>query len=288
MTFKTIDFNEGIDLSSTELQKKGVGTKLFNLVKPAIDIILQAVKNNTFDYSSFTFLRKLKSGLTDHCGFYLIINKETKKVYLGSTSDLSQRKGEHHKNLTSTSEDLSVNMREDVINCGPDSFFFVPLVRIPFTSFEGLSVETNLQTTLSQRQQTAQFLENFVETSLLEFYLNSENKDVFYNVKVTGAFQKGNTFGGSSGSGLPSKHVCFEVYAWESKSGLANSFDVDNKSVNYKTKTGLIKELSDEEFNNFSGIKIFNGEAKTYFNNKPEIYKRLRLKLFPRASKRDV
>jgi hypothetical protein len=272
-------FNDKIDLSSPETPKT-VGTKLLNLLKPIIDGVIQQINNNTFDYLSFTFNRKLHSGLTDHCGFYLIINEKTKKVYLGSTSDLAQRKGEHNKNLKNlTSSKLSINLRKDRDKYGPESFYFVPLLRIPFSNFEDLLMEPNSETKNTQRKIIAKFLETNVETLLLEFYLNSENKDMFYNVKVIGEFQPFNTFGGSPNSGSPSKNVSFQNYAWESISSASKSLSVDRHTIRNRIDNGIMKILSGEEFNNFSGNKILNQEGETYFLDKPEEYQRLRKSL---------
>ncbi len=283
MTFKLINFNETIDLSSLETQKKVVGNKLFNLVKSQIDMVIQAVKNNTFDFPSFTFLRDPKSGLTDYSGFYLIINKETKKVYLGCTSDLSQRKGEHNNRLKNPTKDMSLSMREDATTHGSDSFYFVPLLSIAFSNFQGL-----FNSPKTQRQTIVKFLETYVETGLLEFYLNSDYKDMFYNVKVTSEFEAGNTFARSSSGGKPSKHVCFKNYAWESINCASGCFRVDNATIRFKISRGIMTLLSDEEFNNFSGNKILNTEAKIYFLNKPKEYQNLNKILFPIASKRNV
>jgi hypothetical protein len=44
------------------------------------------------------------SGLTKTPGIYLIYNSETKRVYLGSSADLSQRKGEHRQSIEKAKE----------------------------------------------------------------------------------------------------------------------------------------------------------------------------------------
>jgi hypothetical protein len=40
---------------------------------------------------------KLKFGLTGNSGIYLIINRVTRRIYLGGAANLAQRKGEHNR-----------------------------------------------------------------------------------------------------------------------------------------------------------------------------------------------
>lgn len=86
MVFKPIVFDGKIGLFSEET-KKVAGSKLMNLIKPCIDSIVNEVINNTFEYGPFCFEKNTHSRLTHTSGFYLIINKATKRVYLGSSSD---------------------------------------------------------------------------------------------------------------------------------------------------------------------------------------------------------
>lgn len=172
-------------------------------------------------------------------------------------------------------------MRNDLLAGKPDDFYFVPLL-----SFSIINVE-NLDSSIDQtlHQQVFKFLEKYVETILLNHYLSSNLKDVFYNQKVVGSFEKGNSYDGSPKSGKPAQAICFQNYAWESELGAANSFNVSTKLIRTKISNGLLRKITQDEFKNFSGVKICNKEAKTFFDDKKEEFKRLTPQLFPNKYK---
>jgi len=286
MSFNTQNFSSLIDLSSEE-SKEIAGSALVDAARPFIDSVMAAVQSNTFDYSSYTFGRTQNSGLTNKSGLYLIINRKTKRVYLGGTANLAQRKGEH--NLTLTNQDritkLQSGMRKDLEIGTAEDFYFVPI--IIFTAANVLIAESSVgQKENSYNQQVASFLDSYAEKPLLEAYLISDLKQVFYNEKTVGTFEKGNTFGGSPNSGQPAKAIRYKNYAWDSVTAASNTFGVDRRLIREKRDQGLMSAITKEEFNNFAGAKITNANALEFFKDKQEEYSVLLAELFPNVTKK--
>jgi len=222
-------YNEVVDLSSDETAQTA-GASIVKMATPVIDNIISMVSENKFDYSKFPLEKQQNSGLTKKIGLYLLINSKTKRIYLGSASNLSQRKGDHHRCLNDpirAASKLAVSIRDD-LNIGESTdFFFVPLLIIN-NIYGGSAMEKQ-----TSNQKVSNFLDTYVEGPLLTNYLASK-PSIFYNVKTVGAFETGNTFGGSPTSGSPSQPVTYGDYAWESVSAAAKSFNVDTKLIRTK------------------------------------------------------
>ena len=212
-------------------------------------------------------------------GLYLIINKTTKRFYLGGASNLAQRKGEHRQALydPNQTKKLSLLFKEEVTN-GNSDFYFVPLL-----IFNTTTVVVDPTNENTQNKQVALFLDQFIEKSLLENYLNSSLQFNFLNVKTIGRFEIGNTFGGAPNSGSPNQAVSCGNYAWETISAAASTFSVDRRSIRLAIQKNNMQQLTEEEFNLFPHVKISKSEAKTYFqnNNKIQELNILLRKLFP-------
>jgi hypothetical protein len=177
-------------------------------------------------------------------------------------------------------------MRNDLLAGKPDDFYFVPLISLSIINFENIDSSINSQAQ-TLNQQVSKFLEKYVETILLNHYLSSNLKDIFYNQKVVGSFEKGNSYGGSPTSGKPPQAVCFQNYAWETESCAASSFEVSKRLIRSKIENGLLRKITQNEFQDFSGVKISRNETKTFFNDNvtKEEFKRLITQLFPNKSK---
>jgi hypothetical protein len=179
---------------------------------------------------------------------------------------------------------LALALREDLSNGSAEDFFFVPLLIIPSTAIKGLYHAEQSSTTVNQ--QISAFIDAFVEKPLLTDFLESDLKSIFYNVKTVGAFEKGNTFGGSPNSGAKPKALAFQNCAWESVSAAANAFGVDRKLIRVKRDKGIMIDLTIEEFQNFTGIKVTNLAATNFRNQNPVLYRELLLLLFPTVAKK--
>ncbi|MBD1218919.1 MAG: GIY-YIG nuclease family protein [Aphanizomenon flos-aquae Clear-A1] len=297
MLFNPIIYNNDIDLSSntpdeyfttTLTQRKElVGNNVVSLIRPFLDKIIQGIQSNNFDYSNFTLAKNVKSGLTNQSGLYLIINKKEKRIYLGSSNDLAQRKGEYNENLSKPTRKTKIPkaIREDftpgVSNI--NNFYFMPLILI-----NGLNMSTPEGSTYGK--EVAAFFDQYIERPLLNYYL-TKSPEIFYNVKTIGPFMQGNTFGGSPNSGSPKKPVSYTIvinkqtvsYAWESVKAAADTFNVDTKLIRTKIKNGKMTYLSSSDYELFAGIKISGKEATTFFNlnNRLQDYNQILLELFP-------
>jgi len=203
--FKLFTDNE-INFSNLE-QKQKASAPVIEYLKSKLYVILDQIKTNTFFYDSFVFLKNNKSGLTNVSGVYLIINRQTQKVYLGSTKNLAQRKGEHRLSLfdPTKSHKLLNSLKLDLETGKPTDFYFVPLCGFPKT----------FATKHFEQKEFQDFLDRQIEMLILTEFLNEQNpySSFFYNVKTLGVFEIQNKYGGSFLSGLPSQAIMFENYA---------------------------------------------------------------------------
>lgn len=228
-----------LDLSSEE-NKQNSAKELILFAKTAILNIISEIQKETFDYSPYCFNKTRESNLTNKSGLYLIVNENVKKIYLGSTLNLAQRKGEYNQNFSNPNRIAKVNssMRNDLTVSNSTVFYFVPLIAIPSSDSREI------------RQQLSIFFDLQVEKPLLEDFIdkNSTVKNVFYNQKTVGSFQPNNTFGGTPQSGIPSKPTRCGNFAWESLSACAISMKVDRKTIRNKIKKGLFEEIENVLF----------------------------------------
>lgn len=289
MLFKPQQYSSTVDLTNLQ-SKQSSGKQIVDFIKPTISSVVEAVKSNNFDYSEFSFSKQQNSGLTGKSGLYLIINSKTKGVYLGGAADLAQRKGDHWRNFKNPARDakLANYFKKDLTLGQPQDFVFVPLLILTSSQITGCSTINT-----SFNQEVSNFLDTFVEGPLIEDFLQTL-PDTFYNVKSVGPFTQGNKFGGSPNSGKPSEAVAYESkstnnsqrYAWESVSAAAKTFGVDRKLIRTKRDSGKMVKLTQAEFDAFTGIKISNAEAISYFANKPAVLAQLLSELFPNVAKK--
>ncbi len=273
-----IEFTTTFDFSNSDSQNF-IANLLISKTIEKLLIIIDQVRNETFKYDDYSLTKNKNSGLTKKTGIYVIINKRTKKIYLGGTGDLAQRKGEHKNNFTKVERSQKVysSMREDLTEGNPNDFYFVPIVGFQqdlaiFTEKKELGL-TNQE---SVKKQLSMFLDLKVEQVVLKQMLTNESLSgmyakMFYNQKTIGVFQEGNTYGGTPESGAENRALCFKDYAWESVSAAANSLNKDRKSIRNKRDKGVLKEISSKEYNNFEGIKISNVESLNFFENDQNI-----------------
>jgi hypothetical protein len=282
--FTRIEWTEVIDLSSEDTTDK-ICNALVDRVRPLIDQILDSVQSGTFDYSAFKMGRDSKSGLTGLGGLYLFINKETKKIYLGGTVNITQRKADYNAGLKippAKNKELPLSIQSDIIRTGPASFYFVPILTFDRLNVTGISLSKDFTTKVNN------FFDSRVEKNLLEHYLKGPLKDRFYNVKVIGKFQPGQQTQRSPQSGQPPGPVSYENYAWESISLAADNLRTDRKNIRVKVENGLMTRLTGEEFINFSGVKLTKETGNQYFQKHPNELQNIRSKIFPNLSKKKI
>lgn len=276
MVFNTLILQENIDLA----KPKQTGADLAKLAMPLIQNILQELKNGTLNLTHFPFTKVQASGLTSQSGLYVIANSRTKKIYLGGTSDLAQRKGDHHRNFTDPTRKgkgkLQTGLKQDLENGSFSDFSFIPVLTFDNSQVIGLKTASTTQVSADLKtvnQQIGDFLDTYVEGPLLNDLFNTNSADL-YNIKQIGPFQMGNKLGGSPNSGNPSEPVSYEtrqtppiLYAWESVSAVANCFNVDRRLVRVKRDANILKHLTKEQYANFKGTKISNEIARKFAAN---------------------
>lgn len=261
---------------STETSVSSIASTMISIAKKEVESIILSVRNSTFNYEGFSFANESR-GLTKVAGLYMIVNKRSKKVYLGGSVNLAQRRREYKSYFNKNTGKVYKTMRDDLLSGQASDFFFVPIVGFNRSSVTGLT-NTSEQ---ANSQQLMSFLDRQVEQPLLEEFLNSTNQyaSLFYNEKTIGTFTQGNVYGGSPLSGSENKPLMFENYAWESLSAAANSLSKDKKSIRLQRDKGKLQEISIEEFNNFVGIKITNANAREFFTNKLQELQTLKRKI---------
>lgn len=278
-----------LDFSTEAL--KSTTTMLIKTGQEVISKLLQEIDSENLNWDQFPmFGRNLGSGLTNQAGVYIIINRRTKKFYIGSSADLAQRKGEHSRNFKNPGRLGSRSVINPAISAdleAPGSysdFYFAAVFCFPHTQRTGASSKI-LDNSFCQ-----DLFDLTIEKGIIEHFLTDEAfKNRCYNTRSIGRFERGNTFGGSPQSGSPAKPVALldaengkMLYAWESVTAAANSLGLAPATIrNYRTD-GKLVEISTSEYESFEGPKISNAEATYYFNNKQDLRADIANRLQPR------
>lgn len=235
-----------INLYDSE-SKQTQGLLLQQKLMGLFQAVFEQVQNGTFDYTGYSFGRQIGSSLTYLAGFYMIINKSTKQVYLGCSHNLGQRKGEYGYNLKNNRK-VYGPMRADLAEHGADSFYFVPLCGITRQFFPGLRADEDV----------TGFLQTYVEGPALTELIaaNSPYKAKMYNAQTGNLFEPGNA-GGGLNEGLKLSPLRFgNEFAWPSLSLAAKCFNRDRTSIRKQRDKGNFVAISKEEFDAFEGVKI--------------------------------
>lgn len=208
----------------------------------------------------FSLKKQQRSHLSFCPGLYCIVNSRFKKIYLGGTMNLAQRKGEHRQGIFSqNSSKLLQSFQLDLQNGEASDFLFLPIVILEKSTKENFSSSSQFQS----------YIENQLEKPVLDYFLNSQKfHSFFYNKKITGRFEKNQSFERSPKSGSPSQPLRYKNYAWESISAVSKSLKKDRKSIRNRRESGFFSTLSQSEFESFSGIKITNKNAESFFEKK--------------------
>jgi hypothetical protein len=187
--------------------------------------------------------RVKNSGLTHKAGLYLLFCPKTNKIYIGSTGDLAQRKGEHTQSIQNPNAQRKIVVIEQDIqkfNLGREDFQFVVITRInPVLSAE---IANECSDNIGNNDTKISFFYLMVEETILRILFKDPKINQFlYNSKTTSAFQKGNSGGAHGKGGAPKKPVANNFGAWESVS-LAAKY---NNNVSKKTIRNWIKSKKD-------------------------------------------
>lgn len=262
--------------------------------RPLIAQLLDDIINSNLNSTQFPFASQQGSNLSKKMGLYAIVNTKTKKMYLGGTSDVSQRKGDHYRSFTKparsgTRNRLSQAMLDDLKSGNINDFCFVPILILDQTQVSNLSAD------MTQNQQVHNFFDKQVEVPLLNELFISHPSNI-YNTRARGAFVAGNAAGGSPASGQPDAPFSYVLnngqnppteYAWESVSAGARCFNVTTKAVRHaREKRQILKKMTTADFNTFKGTKITNANAAMFATTNKAEYDILIKKLFPRVANR--
>lgn len=222
-----------------------------------VNKLITAIDSNCFIYDDYSLKRDSQSNLTNKKGIYALVDRNSKKIYVGGTINLAGRKANYNFDLFNQSRyhKLSPEIRKVIVDnpVRAADFYFVPLV----------IVEAKNQNELVTHHQIVVL--DKIEEKVLENFLSSSKKERFYNLKTTNKFQKNNSYGGSAKSGRPNKPIRFQNYALESVSAAAKHLQWDRKTIRNFIARGILKDLTFDEWQNFldstrNGVQFFNSD----------------------------
>lgn len=294
--FRSRQYIGTLNLNLREQMEQAIAT-MISICNEQIETVLREMDQGIFPYSEYSFERSSSSGLTGKAGIYLIVNKESKRFYIGGSYSLDLRKADYARgfreqdpgraNAGSTSGRNRVykSMRPDLAAHGKDSFSFIPLLLI---SPQQINLASNGK---SLQEQLKTVFDLNVEPALLTPFLNPNHPrhSLVYNTELVGQFLPDNTRGGGPTSGEASQPLAFRnLCAWESRSAWGNSLNRDRQLSKSKLQSTDLRLITGEEFEVFSGVKVMNANAKGFFNE-PERYALFRqlaegLNLSPKSS----
>lgn len=137
--FNSRQFIGTLNLNSTKQTEQAIAT-MISICKEQIETVLREMDQGIFPYSKYSLRRNSSSGLTSKAGIYLIVNKETKRFYIGGSYRLDLRKADYARgfreqdpgrvNAGSGRNRVYNSMRPDLAAHGKGSFSFIPLLVI--------------------------------------------------------------------------------------------------------------------------------------------------------------
>jgi len=270
-----------LDLS-TESSQNQVVPLLIEKARAKLFEVINGTLNQTINLEDYSFVRNPRSQLTNIAGIYLIVSPLTQKFYIGSASNLAQRKGDHKRNYTNDSRRDPIMRPFRATNI--ENIYFVPILTLPINLVNGLNFDS--QTLGTFNQQLQRFFDRKVESVLInEVLTDSYYVRFITNTRDVGAFQPQNTFGGTPQSGQQDKPVAYRnLYAWESISAAAECLGRDRKTIRNKQIQGILTYLTKEEYENFPGQKISNRDSFTIFQSRQEELYNLKQAISPRPN----
>lgn len=247
-----------VDFSS-ESTKQTLATQLREIVKVEIGKVFQTLDADTFDFSAYAFDQPQKTRLNEFAGLYLFLNVKEKKIYLGSTKNFAHRRAQYQSHLRHP-KTFSRSLRAAFLTTSKELFYFVPLVGFSTTNFSK-----------NWKSQLEHFFDVQVEFPLLTDYLTGPFANRFYNVQKQSEFQPGNPYGRLAALGKRARPVAIgNECAWESISAAAKALNLDRSVIRKKIQNHLMRNLTAEEYKNFSGRKMQMAEAATFSKNDPD------------------
>jgi hypothetical protein len=254
------------------------------IVQTTIDQVIDVFMAQRLPVKPFKIVTKRdsKSGITGKAGFYLIFNLKNKNVYLGETINLATRKATYMQGMREATKVSAEKAQEGGYALSLDKqlrkftivkqvqlkisdiedFIFVPVVISDNSQFRYLATNEK-----AKRKDIDRFLLE-IETMVLKRLINRGLN--LYNQKFGGLFEKKNKFGGSPNSGTPSLHIKIGNVAFESVSCAAQSLGVTRKTIrNYITKYASVDYLTEEQWTNWTGEKVFNSQEAAFLEKNP-------------------
>lgn len=243
-------------------------------IDQVIDVFMAQRQRFPVDAFQIVTKRNSKSGMTGKAGFYLIFNLKNKNIYLGETTNVATRKATYMQGMRKTKQSdeffkdqkfrkLTLLKQVQLKIAAIEYFIFVPVVISDKSQFKYLT--TNEKANKNDIEQFLLEIETMVLKRLITRGLH------LYNQKFGGLFEKNNQFGGSPKSGTPSVHVQIDKVAFESVCCAAKSLGVSRKSIkNYLTKYENVNYLTNEQWVNWTGAKVLNGQEATFLEKNPK------------------
>jgi hypothetical protein len=212
-----------IDLSGEGLEAAGVEELMYKVFTSERDLILEQMLNGTFNAAPYKFTEKGK-GLWDVPGLYIVGNKQTKRLVIGSGGNLSRRKTSYWSNMRQNPlpPNLYQEIKDELVSqeTVPEDFYFIPVVVIR----KGLD------------KKVIKNLVKKVEKKVLG-EIPPEQKNLYYN--------RQNTVFANQTTNV-SKPIRFSVYTWPSIADTCRYFTCTNPFVRKNIEKGIIDWWSPE------------------------------------------
>nr|AYQ94409.1 hypothetical protein [Chloromonas rosae] len=193
-------------------------------------------------------------------GIYLLVNSVTNRFYIGSSTNLQQRRREYASWLTSnnkTFEKLNSNIQQEVRdnNIPPSTFFFIPILFFDnlISSPLNLSGSSPIQIPAVFTEWASQFLDEEIEEKILINVFQDQNLTNYkYNVTTSGDFRLNNKLGGYRESNAIAVNI--DGYNFPSYVAAATALNISTKTLrNQRIKPfyeNIINEISYNDYLN--------------------------------------
>lgn len=249
--------------------------KRISLSAFSVDLRVQRARRYVSTY--YAFGRNPSSGLTDKLGYYLVYCLKTSQFYIGATTHVAQRKGDHHRDfklwVNQSTNDRRSRLPHGIKKCMTqhqcqiEDFVFMPLMLFTKTQIgPGALSLTN--------EQVEELLTTIEKQVIYYFKKHPMFKKRVLNVQTGSRFLPGNRYGGSPQSGIPMRPVAETTgeFAWESALLCARCFGIAPKTIRNRMKGNAIafRYIEPETFANWPTESQITSENWRAFDFKKE------------------
>jgi len=248
---------------------------IYGLVYQVVD----QIKAKNFPTDTFKLTGVLRIGMTGKSGFYLLVNLNNMRCYLGETCHLTRRRANYMFGFREamkgkSSRAIVATLRKEIFDntATITDFLWIPLLVMPSGLYCFKNKEATPEKTVKklQNEEKTSFLCEIKSSVLTKLF--EEQKISLYNIQTGSTFVEGNKFGGSKNSGDPAKPIKIGKFAFESISCAAQALGVDRKTIRL-AKEKFVFELTPKVWLQWEPSKKVTSENSAEFRTKsPNFY----------------